>query len=195
VILFLFHILMKNIVSQRFLMFFTVTCLSLGFLGCTIGKPGKWSAGYKLSGAVVPAGCVTASVQYFQNQASQVYPTLAMKLTEALKDKILSGTSLKIVNGPADVNFEGIIESYSTTQPIAAQGGDNAPAALNRFSITIKVKYSNAKDQQYDFDFTPFTRFHEYGQSVSPETEQQSQIDDLVSKLIDDVFTKAFTNW
>jgi hypothetical protein len=186
---------MKNIVFQRLIVFTSIALVSLTFYGCTIGKPGKWSVGYKLSGAVVPAGCVTASVQYFQNQALQVYPVLATKLTETLKDKILSGTNLKIVNGPADVNFEGFIESYITTQPMAAQGGDNAAAALNRYSITIKVKYNCSKDQQYDFDFTSFTRYVDYASNLSPESAEQNNVDDLVTKLIDDVFTKAFTNW
>lgn len=186
---------MKKYLIKRLGVHLTCALVCLTFAGCTIGKPGKWSIGYDLRGVTIPAGCVTASVQYFQNQALQVYPTLAMKLTEALKDKILSNTSLKIINGVGDVNFEGIIENYVTTQPMAPQAGSDPTGALNRYSITIKVKYSNAKDQHFDFDFSPFTRFIDYKATLTPEAAESANIDDLVKQLVEDVFNKAFVNW
>jgi hypothetical protein len=182
---------MKRHVLQHIIIF-------VGFIfinhGCTIGKAGKWSAGYKLQGAYVPGGATTASVQYFQNQALQVQPLLAMKLTEALKDKILSDTNLKIVTDNGDVSFEGVIESYGT-QPMAPQGGDDITAALNRLSVTIKVKYSNSKDQQFDFDFSPITRYIDYPSSQNLDEVERNNLDDLVKLLVDDIYNKAFVNW
>jgi Lipopolysaccharide-assembly len=185
----------KNYVIKGFGVYLACILICFVFAGCTVGKTGKWSMGYKLTGAIVPGGCVTASVSYFQNQALQVQPLLATKLTEALKDKILSNTSLKIVNGVGDVNFEGIIENYITTQPMAPQAGTDPTGALNRYSITIKVKYSNAKDQIYDFDFFSFTRFIDYKATLTPEAAEAANMDDLIKQLIDDVFNKAFVNW
>jgi hypothetical protein len=188
---------MKNIVLQRFIIYFGLIFISFG---CTIGrktqdgKTQKWSGYYKLQGSYIPGGCATASVQYFQNQAPLVQPMLAMKLTEALKDKILSDTQLKIVNGNGDVNFEGVIESYGT-QPMAPQGGENITAALNRLSVTVKVKYNNSKDQQYDFDFSPITRYIDYSANQTLEDVERNQLDDLVKLLVEDIYNKAFVNW
>ena len=188
---------MKKFKFECLLVFFTCALLCLAIAGCTIGKKGKWSMGYRASGANVPGGALTASVGYFQNQALQVNPLLANALTEALKDKILSNTSLKLVNGTGtgDVNFEGIIENYVTTQPMAPQAGSDPTGALNRYSITIKVKYYNVKDQQYDFDYSSFTRFVDYKATLTPEAAERANMDDLVKELVDDVFNKAFVNW
>ena len=185
---------MKDRLNQ-FLKYSVFAFIALSFWGCTIGKPGKWSVGYHLTGATVPGGCVTASVQYFQNQALQIQPLLAMKLTEALKDKILSDTNLKIINGVVDVNFEGIIDNYVTTQPMAPQAGTDPTGALNRYSISIKVKYSNSKDPQFDFDFSAFSRYIDYKSTITPETEEKTDIDNLVKLLVEDIFNKAFVNW
>jgi len=183
---------MKNSVLQRFIVYSGLILLSYG---CTIGKAGgKLQGSYTLKGANIPVDCTTASVQYFRNEALQVQPLLAMKITEALKDKILSDTKLKIVSRDGDVNFEGVIESYGN-QPMAPQGGENITAALNRLSVTIKVKYSNSKDQQYDFDFSPFTRYIDYPSSQNLDEVERNNLDDLVKLMVDDIYNKAFVNW
>jgi len=163
--------------------------------GCTIGPAGKWSVGYNVSGAKVPAGCFTASVQYFQNRASIVQPQLAQMLTEKLKDKILSQTKLKILSGAAigDANFEGVITSY-LTEPKQVSGGDQITATLNRLEIKIKVKYTNFKDSEFEFD-SDFSRYIEYPASQTLEQVERDKLEDMVNLLVEDIFNRAFVNW
>lgn len=164
-----------------------ITALLTILGGCTIK--------YSTTGASISAEVKTASVQYFQNRAPLVNPRLAQMLTEKLKDKILSQTSLKIVNGVGDVNLQGVIESYGT-QPMAIQGGDNVTAALNRLSVTIKVKYTNTKEPVYDFDFSPFTRYKDYDSNMSVQSAEDQYLEkEIVEKLVEDIFNKAFVNW
>lgn len=149
---------------------------------------------YSTSGASISPEVKTASVQYFQNRAPLGNPKLAQMLTEKLKDKILSQTSLKIVNGVGDVNLEGFVKDYGT-QPMAIQGGNNATAALNRLSVTVKLKYNNAKDGQYDYD-TEFTRYKDYDSQMSVQTAEDQYLEkEIVDKLVEDIFNKAFVNW
>jgi hypothetical protein len=114
-------------------------------------------------------------------------------LTEKLKDKILSQTSLKLVNGIGDVNLEGYIKDYST-QPVAVQGG-TATAALNRLSVSVHLKYSNAKDGQFDYD-TDFTRYKDYTSTISAQSAEDLYLEkEIVDNLVEDIFNKAFVNW
>jgi hypothetical protein len=161
---------------------------------CSIGPSGKWSVGYSLNGASIPAGTKTASVQYFQNRASIVQPTLAQLLTEKLKDKIMSQTNLKIVNNEfGDANFEGVIEYYNS-EPKAISGGDEVTASLNRLEIRLKVKYTNSKDGEFDFD-TSISRFVDYDANMLLEQVEKEKLDGLVDLLVEDIFNKAFVNW
>lgn len=182
--------LMKNIP-----VIFIILGVTLLFDGCTIGPKGKWSVGYNMSGAKVPAGSVTAYIQYFQTRATLVNPQLAQKLTDKLKDKILAQTNLKITNNISggDANFEGVIMSY-TNEPKQVGGGDNVTATMNQLEVKIQVKYYNNKDGEFDYD-SSFTRSIEYPAEQTLEQVEGEKLDELINLLVDDIFNKAFVNW
>lgn len=160
--------------------------------GCTI-KVGQRKFSYSFNGAFFGTA-KTASVQYFENRAAMVQPTLALKLTDKLKDKIESQSPLKIVNGSnGDVNFEGSIERYYT-EPTAVSGGETATATLNRLTLTIQVKYTNSTDPTFEYD-TQFTRYVDYHSDMSLEQAESENLDGLVDLLVEDIFNKAFVNW
>src|SRR5512137_73793 len=126
---------------QRILMLsalFAVTTILV--CGCKI---------YSFSGASISPQVKTASIQYFQNRASLVQPGLSQNLTDALIDKCKSQTNLNIINGLGDVNFEGEISDYNT-KPLTVSA--DAEAAMNRFTITVKVKFTNAVDPEYSYE-------------------------------------------
>jgi hypothetical protein len=162
--------------------------------GCGTIRIGNASFGYDLKGAQINPKCKTAFVDYFKNQASLVQPSMAQKLTDKLKDKLLSQTSLKLTNGTGDINFQGTIENYAT-QPIAPQAGNVIAAAMNRLTITIKVKYSNAVDPKWDYE-TSFSRYLDYASERNlNDVENSSEFDTMLDQLVQDIFDKAFVNW
>lgn len=146
---------------------------------------------YSLTGASISKDVKSAEVPYFQNRALVVQPMLSRNLTEKLKDKIQSQTSLNLVNESGDVKFEGEITNYVVTP--AAITGENV-AAKNRLSITVKVKFANSKENQYDFD-SSFTRFEDFDSNVSLEAVENDLIDKIGDQLVEDIFNKAFVNW
>jgi hypothetical protein len=162
---------------------------------CTIGGKG-WSAGYSFGGVNVSSDIKSAGVAHFQNNAPQIQPQMAQKLTEKLKDKITSQTRLTIANGlNGDVNFEGIIVDYST-QPVAPQGGAVVTAALNRLTIKVSVKYTNSKDSKTDYE-QEFSRYYDFPASQNLTTVENSdkKYEDMLDELITDIFNRAFVNW
>jgi len=132
----------------------------------------------------------TISIQYFPNNSSLVQPTLSQTFTEALKDKFVSQTSLELVSSGGDLQFEGSITNYQT-KPTAVQ--ENS-AALNRLTISIKVKFSNREQPENDFD-QQFSAYSDFDGSVSLESVESELIKEIVDQLVEDIFNKSVVNW
>jgi hypothetical protein len=146
---------------------------------------------YSFSGASISPNTKTVSVTYFQNRASLVQPGLSQQLTDALIDKIKSQTSLKVVTGVGDVNFEGQITDYST-KPLTV--GADAKAATNRFTITVQVKFTNSVDPNYSFDQS-FSEYQDYNSNLDLSSVEADLSQKIIDLLVEDIFNKAFVNW
>ena len=154
--------------------------------GCIFMK-----GGYSLSGASIPEAAKTFSVAYFPNNAPMVSPALSTTLTEALKDKFSRQTKLQLVEDGGDFAFEGEITGYASTT--ASVSSDNN-ALLNRLTITVRVKFTNAVDPNASFVQT-FTQFTEYD-SQQLLTDIQTQLDEeVVKQLVTDIFMASASNW
>lgn len=151
--------------------------------GCTIS--------YSFTGASIPPDAKTVFVADFRNVAPLVNPSLANDMTEAMKDKFVGQTSLKLGDENADLYFEGSITAYGT-QPVAIKTGD--VAAQNRLTITVKVKFVNNKDKSANFD-TSFSRYEDYDSQYSLTDVEDQLVKTIVESLVDDIFTKAVVNW
>jgi len=156
--------------------------LGLSIVGCGV---------YSFTGASIPAGAKTITIVYFVNNAQYVEPTLSQSLTDALRDRFLSQTDLDFINEGGDLQLEGSITDYST-RPVAIQG--NETAALNRLSITVKVRYTNTLDPTKDFD-TPFTRFEDFSSGQDLSVVKDQLISNINEALVEDIFNKAVVNW
>jgi len=147
---------------------------------------------YDMHGATIAADVKTVSVQLFPNRASIVTPLFSQNFTDALKDKVQSQTSLRLIaTGQGDVNFEGEIKDYSTA-PMAIQS--NNTAAQNRFTIAIRVKFTNGKDPKSDFDQV-FSKYVDYSSSQTFTSVESGLATTLIDELTEEIFNKAFVNW
>jgi outer membrane lipopolysaccharide assembly protein LptE/RlpB len=98
---------------------------------------------YSHTGASVPPNAKTFSVDYLNNVASIVMPSLSQVLTEKLKLRFINETTLKLTQQDGDIRFSGKILNY-VTSPVAVQG--NQQNAVNRLTVTIEITYQNTKD-------------------------------------------------
>jgi hypothetical protein len=149
------------------------------------------SVKYSMSGASIAPDVKTISVQMFINRAPIVKPQLSQQLTEAFKTKCRAQTSLTMINGIGDVNFDGEITDYSI-KPKAIEGNDIA--AMNRLSITVKIKYTNSIDPKQSFEQS-FTRYKDYDSKKSPSQVEGTLVPEIIELLTEDIFNKAFVNW
>jgi hypothetical protein len=146
---------------------------------------------YSFVGGSLDPKIKTISIQYFQNNAPIVQPSLSQSFTESLRDKFSSQTKLTSVSRGGDLNIEGSITGYST-QPIAIQGDETA--AMNRLTITVNVKFSNKLDDKQDFDQS-FSRYADYLSTLSISSVEESLIKEINEQLVEDIFNKAVVNW
>jgi predicted small secreted protein len=149
------------------------------------------SGGYSFTGADISADIKTVQISYFPNQATMVQPTLSTVFTEALKDKFISQTNLEMVSYDGDIAFEGMITNY-TVSAQAFQG--NETAALNRLTITVKVKFTNSVEPAKNFE-SSFTRYADFESSQSLSSVETDLIQQISDELITDIFNKAVANW
>jgi len=146
---------------------------------------------YSFTGASISPQVKTVSVQYFQNRASLVQPGLSQYLTDVLIDKCKAQTSLKTVNGIGDVNFEGGISDYNT-RPLTV-AADNQ-AAMNRFTISVKVKFTNSIEPDLSFEQT-FSRYGDYDSNLDLSQVEKDLSVKIVEMIVEDIFNQAFVNW
>ena len=145
---------------------------------------------YSFSGASTE-GLESVSIQYFQNRASLVQPGLSQTITDELIDKCKAQTNLAVINGLGDANFEGEITDYNT-RPLTVSA--DATAAMNRFTIAVRVKFTNVADPEKSFEQT-FSRYEDYS-SLSNLSEVEADLsENIVEMLVEDIFNAAFVNW
>ncbi|MDX9772287.1 MAG: LptE family protein [Bacteroidales bacterium] len=146
---------------------------------------------YSFTGASIPVEAKTISVATFQNRASLVQPGLTQTLTDALIDRCNVQTNLNIVSSGGDLSFEGEITDYKT-QPLTISSDEQA--AMNRFSITIRVKYVNSFNTDNSYEQT-FTRYQDYDSTLDLSSVESELTDEIVEMLVEDIFNRAFVNW
>ncbi len=155
---------------------------TINFMSCGI---------YSFTGASIPPDAKTVSVAFFKNQAQIIQPSLSQGVTEDLKDKIISRTTLDLINGIGDLHFEGIITSY-VNQPMGIVAGEQA--ALNRLTITVSIKYISSIDETLSYN-TTFSRYADYPSSSNLNDVELALNDEIIDLLTEDIFNKSFVNW
>jgi hypothetical protein len=173
----------QTIRPHRVILIFMLAAGIMLINGCKIS--------YSFTGASISPEVKTISIQYFQNRADLVQPGLSQHITDALIDKCKAQTNLSMVNGIGDVNFEGDITGYNTRPSTVAA---DAQAATNRFTITVKVKFTNAVDPEYNYDQS-FSRYEDYESNFDLSDVENELSDKIVEFLVEDIFNKAFVNW
>jgi len=174
---------MNSLRTWRTFFLLVILLIVAPFGGCKIN--------YSFTGANISAEVKTFSVFYFPNRAKLVNPTLSSDFTEELKEKLIRQTSLREESETGDLVFEGQITGYEV-RPMAVQKDD--VAAQNRLTITVRVKYTNNKNHEEDFDKT-FSSFEDFSSALSLNDVESSIVPEILDKLLEDIFNATIANW
>jgi hypothetical protein len=170
-------------IRSSILTLISVLLIAVVFTACKIS--------YSFTGASISPNVKTFMVDFFPNRARLVNPNLSQLFTEGLQDKLIRQTSLNQITDGGDLEFSGQITDYDV-KPMNISEGDLA--AQNRLTITVKVKFTNNKDHEQDWEKT-FTAYEDFDSNNSLSTVEDSLVPEIVKKLTDDVFNASIANW
>lgn len=158
--------------------------LMLLLAGCSIK--------YSLNGASIDYTKIkTISITDFQNLAPTVYPPLAQRFTEDLKDRFRRQTRLRDIPTNGDLSIEGEIVGYDLS---AEAVQENAFAAKTRLTLRINVRFTNKVNEEENFE-REFTSFGTFDSSQMFVDVQDQLCEELTKDIINQIFNATVENW
>nr|WP_321453476.1 LptE family protein [uncultured Carboxylicivirga sp.] len=144
-----------------------------------------------MSGASIPANINSFSVQYFNNRAPLINPTLSQEFTEGLKDRITNESRLKLAANTGDIDFSGEITGYDV-RPMSIQA--DAVSAQTRLTMTVKVRYKNYKDPKQNWE-SSFSAFRDFDSNQNINAVEGDLTKEMVEEITENIFNKTFSDW
>lgn len=142
-------------------------------------------------GTTIAPEIESVRIDYFENRADLIVPTLSQDFTEELKNKFTSETNLDLVDDDGDLEFKGYISDYRISD--RAPTG-NETASLVRLTITVKVDFTNKLESKQSFS-RKFSKYSEFDSSKDLSSEEEGLIEEINKLLIEDIFNSAVANW
>lgn len=147
---------------------------------------------YSLNGASIDYTKIkTVSIADFQNLAPTVYPPLAQRFTEDLKDRFQRQTRLRDIPTNGDLSIEGEIVGYDLS---AEAVQENAFAAKTRLTLRINVRFTNKVNEEESFE-REFTSFGTFDSSQIFVDVQDQLCQELTKDIINQIFNATVENW
>ena len=173
-----------NDFSRKLLRLILPVLLLIPVQGCRIS--------YKLNGAALDYTVYkTIHVSDFPIRAALVYPPLQQTFENELLDYITRNTRLQTVDGASDLQIEGEITGYNLTPQAVTE---DAYASQTRLTITVRVKYTDTKQEGKDLDQT-FSAYRDFSSSEMLTDVQDELCTQISKELVDLIFNATLGNW
>lgn len=150
------------------------------------------SISYKFNGAALDYNVYkTIYVSNFPIRAALVYPPLQQTFENELLDYITRNTRLRVIDTAADLQLEGEITGYNLTPQAVTE---DAYASKTRLTISVRVKYTDNKDEGKDIDQT-FSAYRDFDSSEMITDVQDELCSQISKELVDLIFNATLGNW
>ncbi len=156
----------------------------IGFLFSSCGV-------YNFTGGSIPPDVKTISIQSIYNQTGLGPTNISQNITEKLKSYYQSNTKLLLTPNNGDWAIEGKIIGFATSG-LAPKA--NETSALNSLTITVKIIFTNTKDEKQNFD-KDFSFFQTYEQNKSQFEVESELTETILDQIVLDIFQKTTSNW
>ena len=151
------------------------------FAGCNV---------YRFNDVAIPSDVKTIKINLIENRARLVNPQLSPRLSERLRQKIVSQTKLSQTNNDnADWEVTGEITEYS----VSTSGISNQQASSNRLTVGVHIAvYKRKEDKNVEYTVS---RNFEFSANLSLQQAEAALGDEMVRFLTDDIFNRIFSEW
>lgn len=146
---------------------------------------------YSFTGTSIQPDVKSITINFFEYTAPTVNPTLSNDLSEAIRTQFRKMTRLEQVDMDGDLEISGTITGYDVR---ASAVTANEVAAQNRLTITINVEFQNRKYPEDDFTKS-FSGYADYDSMQSLDAVQSTLCQEIIEKLVDDIFNATVANW
>ena len=158
--------------------------LALGLSACRIS--------YKLNGAALDYNTYkTIQIDNFPIRAALVYPPLQQVFENKLLDYVTRNTRLQTTDNRSDLQLEGEITGYALSPQAVTE---NALASKTRLTITVRVKYTDTKNEKNDIDQT-FSAYRDFDSSQMLTEVQDQLCEEICDELVLQIFNATLGNW
>ena len=162
----------------------TAVALAVALPACRIS--------YKFNGSALDYTVYkTIHVSEFPIRAALVYPPLQQTFENELLDYISRNTRLQTVDGASDLQMEGEITGYNLSPQAVTE---DAYASKTRLTITVRVKYTDTKQEGNDIDQT-FSAYRDFDSSQMLTDVQDQLCQEIAKELVDLIFNATLGNW
>ena len=139
----------------------------------------------------IPPEVKTFRVNYLENKARYVNPSITPQVTEKLKQKIIGQTRLRQTNSDdAHYDISGYLSDYSLT----TSGIANQNANTNRLNVSFHLIFKNTLDPTKDME-ADITRNYDFNASQTLPQAEATLLPNIIKNLTDEIFNKIFSNW
>jgi hypothetical protein len=161
-------------------------------VGLMLTVPQACTISYKLNGAAIDYTVYrTIRIGEFPIRAALVYSPLQQTFENELHDYITRNTRLSSTEGASDLEIEGEITGYNLT-PQAVN--EDAYASQTRLTITVRVRYTDNKNDVNDIDQT-FSAYRDFDASQLLTDVQDELCQEIAKELVELIFNATLGNW
>jgi len=147
---------------------------------------------FKLNGTLIDySKTKTISIVDFPNNAELVYPPLTQVFGEGLRDAYTKQTRLQLLKKGGDLHVEGEITGYQLT-PMAI--GTNSLAAETKLTLTVKVRFTNNKNPEDDFEKS-YSTSQIFPSTTMLTAVQAELVKTMVADIVDNIYNDTVAKW
>ena len=163
----------------------TLLSIVVVFTSCTVS--------YKFNGGMIDYTKIrTISIADFPNMAEgSMYPMLSQEFSESLRDIFTRQTKLEVIRTGGDMHLEGEITNYQLT-PMAISA--DSYASETKLTITIKVRYTNSKQPEDDFD-KQYSAFQSFSSNQMLNDVQAELLKAIMTEICESIYNDTAGKW
>ena len=123
--------------------------------------------------------------------ANNVYPPLAQRFTDQLREKYIRQTRLQVLRENGTMDLEGEITGYEL-MPLAVR--EDMLASQTRLTITIRVRFTNQVTPEDDFEQS-FSAYQEFSSENNIDTVVDELCEFIIKEIIDQIYNATVAKW
>lgn len=148
---------------------------------------------YGFTGTSIPEEVESIYIPFFADQSSSGVGDLSDRLNQALVDRFINQTRLRLANSRAnaDAVLEGSITTYRN-EAFSVTGEEQT--SLNEVTVGVRATFQYTNEEQAEFT-SSFNGSETYDTNENPIEGETIAAQEALSQIADNLFNDAVSDW